>query len=112
MKDCIFCKIIKKEIPAEVVYEDEKVLVFKDITPKARVHLLIIPKKHFPPINLLKKEETEIVKDLISVAKKMAGEYKIDKSGYRLIFNVGKDAGLTVEHLHLHLLGGEKLPWA
>lgn len=112
MKDCIFCKIVKRKIPAKIVYEDKKVLAFKDIEPKAKIHLLIIPKKHFLAINLLKKKEIEIISELISVSQKLAKKFKIDKAGFRLIFNIGKDAGLTIEHLHLHLLGGEKLLWA
>jgi histidine triad (HIT) family protein len=94
------------------LYQDKEVLAFKDIQPVAKVHLLIISKKHCLPINLLKEKEIKIVSKLISVAKELAKKMKIDKTGYRLIFNVGKDAGMTIEHLHLHLIGGEKLPWA
>lgn len=112
MMNCIFCKIAKKEIPAEIVYEDEKILAFKDIEPKAPVHILIIPKLHIPSVDHLGKEDKELIGELFLTAKKLAKEFKIDKTGYRLIFNVGKDAGQTVEHLHLHLMGGEKLPFA
>jgi len=110
--ECIFCKIINKEIPSETVYKDKNILAFKDIYPKAPIHLLIIPKKHIPSINYLKKKDEVLIGELFLVAKKLAKEYKIDKIGYRLIFNVGKDAGQTVNHLHLHLLAGKKLPWA
>lgn len=109
---CIFCKIINKEIPSEVVYKDKNILAFKDIYPKAPIHLLIIPKKHILSINYLKKEDRGLTGELFLVAQKLAKEFKIDKIGYRLIFNIGKDAGQTVDHLHLHLLGGKKLPWS
>jgi histidine triad (HIT) family protein len=112
MRDCPFCKIVKGEIESEILYQDKEVLAFRDIKPVAKVHLLIIPKKHYLPINCLKKDEIKIVSKLISVAQELAKKMKIDKTGYRLIFNIGKDAGLTIEHLHLHLIGGEKLSWA
>lgn len=112
MTRCVFCKIINKEMLSEVVYQDAKVLVFKDIKPKAPIHLLIIPKKHIPSIDYLRKGDKGLVGELFLVAKKLAKEYKVNKIGYRLIFNVGRDAGQTVDHLHLHLLGGKKLPWA
>lgn len=109
---CIFCKIVKKEIPSEIVYEDEKILAFKDIEPKAPVHLLIIPKRHIPSLDNLGKGDRELIGELFLVAQGLAKESKIDKTGYRLIFNIGKDAGQTILHLHLHLLGGKKLPFA
>ena len=112
MKDCIFCKIANKEIPSEVVYEDDKVLAFTDVKPVAPVHLLIIPKRHIPSVDHLGKEDRELMGELFLVAQKLARKYEIDKTGYRLIFNVGKDAGQTVDHLHLHLMGGRKLIWA
>lgn len=110
--ECIFCKIAKKEIPSEIVYEDEKILAFKDIKPITPIHILIIPKKHILSVNHLEKRDRELIGELFLVAQKLARESKIDKTGYRLIFNVGKDSGQTVDHLHLHLLGGKKLPWA
>lgn len=109
--ECIFCKIIKKEIPSEIVYQDEKILAFKNIAPKAPIHLLIIPKKHILSVDHLGKEDRELIGELFLVAQRLARESKIDKTGYRLIFNVGKDAGQTIPHLHLHLLGGKKLSW-
>ena len=109
---CIFCKIVKKEIPSEICYQDEKILAFKDIAPKAPVHLLIIPKKHILSVDHLGKRDRELIGELFLVAKKLARKFKVDKTGYRLIFNVGKDAGQTIDHLHLHLLGGKKLPFA
>ena len=110
--NCLFCKIANKEVPAEIVYEDEKVIVLKDIHPKAPLHLLIVPKKHIPSINHLELRDKELIGGLFLVAQKIARAEGVDKTGYRLIFNMGKDAGQTVDHLHLHLLGGKKLPWA
>ncbi|MBU0476917.1 histidine triad nucleotide-binding protein [Patescibacteria group bacterium] len=109
--DCIFCKIINKTVPSEIVYEDEKILAFKDIDPKAPLHLLIIPKKHILSLNHLQSEDKELIYELLLVAKRIAKEQRVNETGYRLIFNVGKDAGQTVDHLHLHLLGRKILPW-
>lgn len=108
---CLFCKIANKEVSAEIVYEDEKILAFKDIHPLAPVHLLIIPKKHIPSISHLRKGDEALVGELFLVAQKLAREFKVEKTGYRLIFNVGKDAGQAIDHLHLHLIGGKKLSW-
>lgn len=105
--DCIFCKIVNKEIPSEIVSEDENFFVFKDIAPKAPIHLLIIPKSHVDSVNAL--EDREIVAGLILKAKEVAKKIGVSENGYRLIFNVGEDAGMEVNHLHLHLLAGKKL---
>jgi len=110
--NCLFCKIANKETLAEIVYEDEKVVAFKDIHPKAPLHLLIIPKKHISSVDYLESKDKELMGELFLVAQKIARAEGVDKTGYRLIFNIGKDAGQTVDHLHLHLLGGKKLPWA
>lgn len=110
--DCVFCKIVKKEIPADIVYENEKVMAFKDIKPVTPVHILIVPKFHISSVNHIKEENKELAGELILAAQKIAREQKVDKSGYRLVFNIGKNAGQTVDHLHLHLIGGKKLPWA
>lgn len=110
--ECIFCKIVNKEIAAEMVYEDDKVIAFKDAKPVAPLHLLIIPKKHIPSVNHLSLGDRELIGELFLVAQKMARAKGVAKTGYRLIFNIGKDAGQTIDHLHLHLIGGEKLPWA
>lgn len=109
--DCVFCRIIKKEIPAEFVYEGEEIVVFKDIEPIAPIHFLIVPKKHIPSVDHLSGNDKILIGELILVAQELARKYKVDKNGYRLVFNVGKDAGGSVEHLHLHLLGGRKLSW-
>ncbi len=112
MSECIFCKIANKEIGADIVYEDEKILAFKDIKPVTAVHLLIIPKRHILTVDHIELQDKELIGELFLVAKKVAREQGVSETGYRLIFNVGRDAGQTIDHLHLHLLGGEKLPWA
>jgi len=111
MEHCIFCKIANKEMPAEVVYEDGKVIAFKDISPVAPAHLLVIPKKHIPTINHLESGDEELIGQLFLIARKIAKEQGVSETGYRLVINVGKDAGQTVDHLHLHLIGGIKLSW-
>ena len=110
--ECIFCKIVNKEIPAEITYEDDNFIVLKDIEPKAPLHLLIVPKKHIPSVNHLELKDKTLIGELFLVAQKIAKEKGVDKTGYRLTLNVGKDAGQTIDHLHLHLMGGGKLPWA
>lgn len=108
---CLFCKIAKKELSSEVVYQDRKFLAFKDIHPITPVHILIIPKKHIATIEHIKSRDKELIGELFLTAKKVAKIEGVFKSGYRLVFNVGKDAGQTVNHLHLHLIGGKKLSW-
>jgi len=110
--DCIFCKVVNKEIPSFMLYEDDEIVVIKDIEPKAPVHLLIIPKKHIPSLNQLEPEDKELIGKLVLVGKEMAKNQGVNESGYRLTFNVGKDSGQTINHLHLHLLGGRKLIFA
>jgi histidine triad (HIT) family protein len=110
--DCIFCKIIKKEIPSKIVCENDKVIVFEDIEPKAKIHLLIVPKKHIVSVNDLELSDKDLIAELILTAKKIAKDKNLSESGYRIVLNVGKDAGQTVEHVHLHLMGGEKLSWS
>jgi len=112
MAECIFCKIINKELPSEIISEGEKFIVIQDIKPVARLHLLIIPKKHIPSMNDLGPEDKELIGDMVLLAKKIAKDKGVQDTGYRLVFNAGADAGQTVDHLHLHLLGGEKLPFA
>lgn len=107
--DCIFCKIIRGEIPSKRVYEDESVVAFHDINPVAPIHILIVPKKHIPSTNDLKPEDENTIGYLFTTAKRIAGENGISESGYRLIVNTGPDGGQVVNHLHLHLLGGRKL---
>lgn len=108
--DCIFCKIIKGEIPSAKVYEDEKMLVFKDIEPKAKVHLLAIAKDHFKLLSEADEARAELIKYMLLKIPQIAAENGC-KNGYRLVINQGEDAGQTVFHLHIHILGGETLPW-
>ena len=108
MNDCIFCKIAAGEIPSTKVYEDDKILAFRDINPQAPVHILIIPKAHYDSVNALDESTAPIVGDIMLIAKKLAAENGLG-SGYRIITNIGEDGGQTVKHLHFHLLGGVKL---
>jgi histidine triad (HIT) family protein len=112
MKDCLFCKIVKKELPSKIVYEDDNFFAFNDINPIAPIHILIIPKKHIPSVNHLEAQDKELIGELFLVAQRIARTEKAIETGYRLVFNVGENAGQTVEHLHLHLLGGKKLLWS
>lgn len=109
MEDCIFCKIINKEIPSQIVYEDEKILAFRDIQPVAPVHILVIPKKHIPALTELTKEDEEVVGKIYTVIRQLAEKENIDKTGFRVIVNCGEDGGQEVKHLHFHLIGGKKL---
>jgi histidine triad (HIT) family protein len=108
--DCLFCRIIRGEIPAKKVYEDNETLVFEDIDPQAPTHVLIIPKRHVVDLKEAQAEDAEIIGKLHLVAAKIARERKIE-NGYRTVFNVGPGAGQSVFHLHLHLLGGRPLSW-
>ncbi len=110
MEECIFCKIVKGEIPAKRIYEDEDYLAFHDINPQAPVHVLIIPKKHIESLNAAGEEHRALLGGLLLVAKKVAAEMNL-KKGYRLVINTGPDGGQEVFHLHLHLLGGRALAW-
>ena len=103
--DCIFCNIINKEVPADVLYEDDKFVAFKDVKPSAPVHLLIVPKEHIASINDLDKKHCGMIGDMVLLAKKLAEEQGIS-DGYKLAFNTGRKGGQLVDHLHLHLMGG------
>lgn len=111
MENCIFCKIVKGEIPSNKVYEDEKVLAFKDINPEAPVHVLIIPKNHIGSVNELTEESCDIISYIFIIAKNIAQKLGIADSGYRIVTNCGEDGGQTVGHIHFHLLGGRTLQW-
>jgi len=108
MADCIFCKIIDGSIPSTKVYEDDSILAFKDINPAAPVHVLVVPKVHIESLEALNNENINIVKDIHFAIQKVAEIMKINKEGYRVIVNCGKNAGQTVPHLHYHVLGGAK----
>ena len=109
MNDCIFCKIIKKEIPSSIVYEDSEILAFRDINPAAPVHILVIPKKHISSLIDLSKEDELVIGKIYTVINKIAEQEGIDKKGFRVIVNCGEDGGQEVKHLHFHILGGKKL---
>ncbi|HCX65697.1 MAG TPA: histidine triad nucleotide-binding protein [Eubacteriaceae bacterium] len=110
MEDCLFCKIVKKEIPADIVYEDDNVIAIKDIDPQAPIHLLIIPKVHFDSI-LTVPAGNSIISHIHIVANRLAVKFCIVDSGFRLVNNCGEQGGQTVNHLHYHLLGGRELQW-
>ncbi|NLO97839.1 MAG: histidine triad nucleotide-binding protein, partial [Peptococcaceae bacterium] len=109
MENCIFCKIVKKELPSQTVYEDNEILAFKDINPVAPVHVLVIPKKHLNSLNDLTPEDGTVVGNILLVIKKLAAELGVADSGYRVVVNVGADGGQQVGHLHFHLIGGKAL---
>tara|TARA_Y100000816_G_C25654513_1_gene347823 strand:+ start:14 stop:358 length:345 start_codon:yes stop_codon:yes gene_type:complete len=111
MTKTIFEKIILKEIPANIHYEDDDLIVIDDINPTAPIHVLIIPKKRIETLNDLKNEDTELIGKMFQVVKKMAIKFEINNSGYRTIFNCNGDGGQTVYHIHLHLIGGRSLVW-
>jgi histidine triad (HIT) family protein len=108
-EDCIFCNIIGKTISAEIVEENDELIVIRDILPKAPVHLLIIPKQHIASVEYLTADHRTLVGDLVLAAQAQARKQGVAERGYKLIWNVGPDGGQTVQHLHLHLLGGKKL---
>jgi histidine triad (HIT) family protein len=110
--DCVFCKIIKGEIPAKKVFENDLVLVFENIKPVHPVHILVVPKKHIISIQEAASEDEEFLAAMMLAIPEVARIKGVDKSGYRLVINSGKNSGQSVDHLHIHLLGGEELPFA
>jgi histidine triad (HIT) family protein len=111
MADCLFCKIVTRDVPASIVYEDDRVLAFNDINPQAPTHVLIVPKRHIASLNDLTPEDDQIVGELVRRAAAMAEARGIAAGGYRVVFNTNRDAGQTVFHIHLHLLGGRAMHW-
>ena len=109
--DCIFCKIIKGEIKSSIVYENDSVLAFKDIAPKAPVHIVVIPKTHIEKISDLNQQNKGIISELVLAANEIARKTHIATTGYRLVLNCGLDAGQAVFHIHMHILGGRKMTW-
>ena len=107
--DCIFCKIVAGEIPADTIYQDERVIAFRDINPVAPTHLLIIPKKHIPSLTHLSEADSSLIGDMVNAANQLAKREGIAESGYRLVINCGEQGGQLVPHLHMHLLGGRQL---
>ncbi len=112
MQDSIFLKIIRREIPATIEFEDDEVIAIHDINPVAPIHILIIPKKLIPTANDIQPEDAPLVGKMFLVAKQIAAAKGLSERGYRLVMNVGKDGGQTVYHIHLHLIGGKALPFA
>lgn len=111
MSNCLFCRIIKKEIPASIVYEDDQVVAFNDINPQAPLHALVIPKRHIASLNDLTPADDEIVGALVRRAAALAREKGYADRGFRTVFNTNADAGQTVFHIHLHVLAGRGLTW-
>ncbi len=111
MSDCIFCKIADKKVPARIIYEDEDALAFEDINPQAPVHALIIPKRHIANTLDITEDDNHIVGHLIQIANRIASDKGIAERGFRLVINCNPEAGQTVYHLHIHLLGGRIMHW-
>jgi histidine triad (HIT) family protein len=111
MEDCLFCKIIAGQIPCEKVYEDENCFAFKDISPKAPVHILLAPKIHVAGVHLIGGGDGEIAKNIFAAVSNIVKEQNLTEKGYRLVINSGENGGQTVFHLHVHILGGVKMGW-
>ncbi len=111
MSDCLFCRIVAKEIPATVVYETETTLAFRDIGPKAPVHVLVIPKRHFASLNDAPEGSEALLGELLLAARRAAREKGVAESGYRIVLNTGRDSGQEVPHIHFHVIGGRPLGW-
>lgn len=111
MPDCLFCRLVAGEIPASLVYEDERVVAFKDVNPQAPTHVLVIPRRHIATLNDLAPEDDAIVGEVTRRAAAIAKEQGYTDRGYRVVFNCNADAGQTVFHIHMHLLAGRKLGW-
>lgn len=111
MSDDLFEKIVRREIPADIVFEDDDILAFRDISPQAPVHILVIPKKRIPAVNDLAMDQAGLVGRMVLVAKELAVQEGIDGDGYRLVMNCNDHGGQSVAHIHLHLLGGRQMKW-
>jgi len=111
MTDCLFCKIVSREIPGSIVYEDQRVLAFNDINPQAPTHVLVVPKRHIASLNDMSVEDDQLIGELVRRAAAIAKERGLSAGGYRTVFNTNRDAGQTVFHIHLHLLGGRSMRW-
>lgn len=109
--NCIFCRIVSRQLPADIVFEDEQLLAFRDIAPQAPKHILIIPKRHIESVNDLRPEDAELAGRMVLLARDLANREGFDRRGYRLVMNCNHDGGQSVYHLHLHLLGGRIFRW-
>ncbi|MBQ6475753.1 MAG: histidine triad nucleotide-binding protein [Clostridia bacterium] len=110
MEDCIFCKIAQGQIPSTFLYEDDQVVVINDINPQTPVHMLVLPKKHIQSLAAAQEEDRDLLGHMLMTAKNMARERGVAESGYRIIVNTGRDGAQTVQHLHMHIMGGKQLP--
>ncbi len=111
MDNCLFCKIINGDIAAKKVYENEHIIAFNDIDPKAPIHILVIPKKHIRSINELNSSDINLAGEIILAAKKIAKDQGVDSKGFRVVFNTNDDGGQTVYHIHMHIMGGRQMQW-
>jgi histidine triad (HIT) family protein len=111
MTDCIFCKIVAGDIPGDIVYQNDDVLAFRDLNPQAPTHILVIPKKHIATTNDIQPDDAELIGKMYLAAKQIAKDEGIAESGYRCVLNCNKQAGQTVFHIHLHILGGRPMSW-
>lgn len=109
--DCLFCKLVAKEIHATILFEDDDVIAFEDIMPQAPVHFLVIPKKHISTLNDIENADSAIIGKLPIIASKIAKEKNVDQSGYRVVMNCNEDGGQTVYHIHMHVLAGKQMTW-
>ncbi len=111
MSDCLFCKIIKGEIPSEKVYEDENTLAFRDIKPQAPTHVLVIPRDHYASVHEVPSERMGLISEVFAAVKQVVAREKLTVEGYRLVINFGSNAGQLVDHIHVHVLGGRAMQW-
>ncbi len=111
MNDCLFCKIVRGEIPADKVYEDESTIAFRDISPQAPQHILVIPRSHYVGIHEIPENETSLAQDLFSAVSTVVKKERLTDDGYRLVVNFGEKANQTVPHIHIHILGGRAMHW-
>jgi histidine triad (HIT) family protein len=111
MKDCLFCKIIRKEIPSKVVFENDQLFAIEDINPQAPMHLLILPKKHMATLLEIQEVDHNLMGSAFTVANQLAKQRKLDQAGFRVVINCGEGAGQSVFHIHFHLLGGRPMNW-
>jgi histidine triad (HIT) family protein len=111
MADCLFCKIVNREIPASIVYEDERMLAFNDINPQGPTHVLVIPKRHIASLNQLTPDDDATIGEVVRRATAIAKERGVSVSGFRTVFNTNADGGQTVNHIHLHVIGGRRMTW-
>jgi histidine triad (HIT) family protein len=111
MVDCIFCKIANKEIAADLVFEDEHIVAFNDITPQAPIHILLIPKIHYASLNDIPEEKKDVLSSILLRARRIAAEKGFAEDGYRIVLNTARDSGQDVYHIHFHLLAGRRMQW-